>query len=378
MTVAETEIREEIELVEAWRAEQLEMAGYGAQTATEIAMRLDIDLHIAIDLLASGCSAELAAQILLSKQAPGAQGRIPCPVSFLASIPSPSSGTIDLGPFTIHMYGLMLLLAIAAAVRDGLPMGALGGDWDSFPRRRVGRRGRIVGARAYHVVTSWTRCPTTGGGCSPCWRAGSASGAGSASASSRAHRRSPLPPERGAVHGRRRARAAVAQAIGRGATGSTRSCSVGRPTCRGRSRSTRSTARRATSTKRPSTRPSSTSSIVRPLGVGDPALIDRLCLRPPGLFALYVSLYCFGRFFEGCCASTAHAILGLRLNAWVSIVVFVLLDGVLHLGGSSFATPSSDDRPRARQHDRADGPGDGRSQGSRPLGTLGWPHDDRA
>ena len=65
MTVAETEIREEIALVEAWRAEQLEMAGYGAQTATEIAMRADIDLHLAIDLLASGCSAELAAQILL-------------------------------------------------------------------------------------------------------------------------------------------------------------------------------------------------------------------------------------------------------------------------------------------------------------------------
>jgi hypothetical protein len=65
MTVAETQIREEIELVEAWRAEQLETAGYDAQTATEIAMRLDIDLHLAIDLLASGCSAELAAQILL-------------------------------------------------------------------------------------------------------------------------------------------------------------------------------------------------------------------------------------------------------------------------------------------------------------------------
>jgi hypothetical protein len=64
-TAAETEIREEIELVEAWRAEQLEMAGYGAQTAAEIAMRQDIDLHLAIDLLSSGCSAELAAQILL-------------------------------------------------------------------------------------------------------------------------------------------------------------------------------------------------------------------------------------------------------------------------------------------------------------------------
>jgi len=65
MTAVETQTREEAELVEAWRAEQLEMAGYGAQAAAELAMRQDIDLHVAIDLLASGCSAELALQILL-------------------------------------------------------------------------------------------------------------------------------------------------------------------------------------------------------------------------------------------------------------------------------------------------------------------------
>ena len=65
MTAATTDIRVETELVEAWRAEQLEAAGYGAQTAAEIAMRQDIDLHRAIDLLSSGCSTELAAQILL-------------------------------------------------------------------------------------------------------------------------------------------------------------------------------------------------------------------------------------------------------------------------------------------------------------------------
>lgn len=65
MTAVETQTREEAELVEAWRAEQLEMAGYGAQAAAELAMRQDIDLHLAIDLLGSGCSAELALQILL-------------------------------------------------------------------------------------------------------------------------------------------------------------------------------------------------------------------------------------------------------------------------------------------------------------------------
>ena len=65
MTAAETEVREETELVEAWRAEQLEMAGYGAQAAAELAMRHDVDLHIAVELIARGCSADLALKILL-------------------------------------------------------------------------------------------------------------------------------------------------------------------------------------------------------------------------------------------------------------------------------------------------------------------------
>jgi hypothetical protein len=64
-TAVETVIRDEIELVESWRAEQLEMAGYGAQAANELALRHDVDLHRAVDLLRSGCPAELALQILL-------------------------------------------------------------------------------------------------------------------------------------------------------------------------------------------------------------------------------------------------------------------------------------------------------------------------
>jgi len=64
-TAADTEIRDETEVVEGWRAEQLEMAGYGAQAAAKIARRYDIDLHIAIDLLASGCEPEPALKILL-------------------------------------------------------------------------------------------------------------------------------------------------------------------------------------------------------------------------------------------------------------------------------------------------------------------------
>jgi hypothetical protein len=65
MTTAETEIYEETELIEAWRAEALERAGYGAAAAAEIAVRHDIDLHVATGLVERGCPADLALRILL-------------------------------------------------------------------------------------------------------------------------------------------------------------------------------------------------------------------------------------------------------------------------------------------------------------------------
>jgi hypothetical protein len=67
MTAAEAGTREgtEIERIERWRAEALERAGYEPRIAAELAARLDIDLHLASDLLARGCSQELALQILV-------------------------------------------------------------------------------------------------------------------------------------------------------------------------------------------------------------------------------------------------------------------------------------------------------------------------
>ena len=54
----------------------------------------------------------------------------------------------------------------------------------------------------------------------------------------------------------------------------------------------------------------------------------RFRIRPPGLFALYVSYYTFGRFFEELLrVDPSHHFLGLRINAWVSIVLFVLSTG---------------------------------------------------
>src|SRR5213078_5346540 len=61
-------------------------------------------------------------------------------------------------------------------------------------------------------------------------------------------------------------------------------------------------------------------------GVGILLAVDKYFrIRRPALFALYVSYYCFGRFFEELLRiDPAHEYLGLRLNAYVSIVLFVL------------------------------------------------------
>jgi hypothetical protein len=62
---ADVMIREETDLVEAWRAEQLELAGYRPRDAAKLAHRLDVDLHVAVGLVAQGCPADLALKILL-------------------------------------------------------------------------------------------------------------------------------------------------------------------------------------------------------------------------------------------------------------------------------------------------------------------------
>jgi hypothetical protein len=55
----------EIERIEHWRAEALERAGFDLRSASALAMRHDVDLHDAIDLLDRGCPPEVALQILL-------------------------------------------------------------------------------------------------------------------------------------------------------------------------------------------------------------------------------------------------------------------------------------------------------------------------
>ena len=65
MTAAEVQDRTELDLVEAWRHEELLRAGYPKEAAAVLAVRFDVDLHHAVSLLKQGCPPEIAVAILI-------------------------------------------------------------------------------------------------------------------------------------------------------------------------------------------------------------------------------------------------------------------------------------------------------------------------
>lgn len=66
MSVVETQIHQtEDERVARWRLEQLTRAGYEETAALVLADLVDIDLHLAVDLVRQGCPSDTALRILL-------------------------------------------------------------------------------------------------------------------------------------------------------------------------------------------------------------------------------------------------------------------------------------------------------------------------
>lgn len=55
----------EAERITRWRQEELERAGYGVKEAVQLAQRPDVDLHVAVELVAHGCPQDVAMRILL-------------------------------------------------------------------------------------------------------------------------------------------------------------------------------------------------------------------------------------------------------------------------------------------------------------------------
>jgi prolipoprotein diacylglyceryl transferase len=80
-------------------------------------------------------------------------------VTVLASIPSPSRGVIPLGPLDLHAYGLMIAMGVVAAVSlASHRLEARGGDPGLISSIAIWAvPGGLIGARLYHVATDWYR-----------------------------------------------------------------------------------------------------------------------------------------------------------------------------------------------------------------------------
>jgi prolipoprotein diacylglyceryl transferase len=247
----------------------------------------------------------------------------------LASIPSPSSGTLELGPLTIHMYGLMLLAGIAACIYvTGRRWVARGGDWDLIFRLAVwGVAAGIVGARLYHLVTSWDEVPDEWWGPFAIWKGGlgvwGGIGLGVIVGA--------IVAKRDGVNVRELMDCVapgllVAQAIGRVGNWWNQEL-FGRPSdlpwALEIDPENRPDDYLADETFHPTFLYEALWNLV---GVGILLLVERrFRIRPGGVFALYVAIYSLGRFWiEMLRVDPAHEWVGVRLNAWVAAVFFVL------------------------------------------------------
>ncbi len=250
----------------------------------------------------------------------------------LASIPSPSSGSVHVGPFTIHMYGLMLLLGIAAAVAlTGIRWTRRGGDWDLVFQAAVwGVAAGVVGARIYHDITSWNEVPHTWWGPFAVWEGGLGIWGGIAC---------------GVAAGAivvRRAGASVtlmmdcvapglllAQAIGRWGNYWNQEL-FGKPTSLPWGLEIDPDHRPVGYERYATFHPTFLYESLWDLtGVGMLLLVDRLFrIRPPALFCLYVAWYTFGRIFEELLrVDPSHHFLGQRINFWVALLVLLAAVG---------------------------------------------------
>ena len=76
---------------------------------------------------------------------------------FLASIPSPSSNQLDIGPISLNYYGLCIGIGVVVAVTLGQRRwAARGGNPDDIGSIALWAvPAGLVGARAYHLITDW-------------------------------------------------------------------------------------------------------------------------------------------------------------------------------------------------------------------------------
>jgi prolipoprotein diacylglyceryl transferase len=247
----------------------------------------------------------------------------------LASIPSPSDGAIHLGPLQLRAYGLMIALGVIAAVRLASHRWAKrGGNPDDLVAvATIAVPAGLIGARIYHVITDHQRFQGRWLHAFAIWEGGLGIWGGVA-----------LGALVGWYVARRRGLDAtlmldmcapaipLAQAIGRWGNWFNQELFGGPsdlPWAVEIDASHRPAEYAANETFHPTFLYESIWNLVV---VGLVLAVERrFRIRTGGLFAFYVAAYTVGRFFmEQLRVDEANELLGLRVNEWTSIVVFLL------------------------------------------------------
>jgi len=280
-------------------------------------------------------------------------------VSPLAYLPSPSSGQIHLGPLPIRAYGLCIALGVYAAIvvtarryrrRGGNPELITGIAVWAVPAG-------ILGARIYHVITDYELYfPHNVLGAFKIWDGGLGIWGGVLGGVAVgvwvAYRRG---ADVGVLLDCVAPALPLAQAIGRWGNWFNQEL-FGRPT-------TLPWALKIDVAHRPGAylrfstfQPTFLYESLWDLAVVGLVLVveRRGRLRRGYLFAVYVALYTFGRFWiESLRIDFAHKFWGLRLNDWTSIVVFVVAIGFVLAGRRGPPSPPEDRAPALPAPDEA-------------------------
>ncbi len=272
--------------------------------------------------------------------------------ALLASIPSPGSGSISLGPLELRAYGLMIALGVIAAVW-------LAGR--RFEQYGIGTRddvaaialwavpAGVIGARLYHVVTDWELFRDDPLEALAIWRGGLGIWGGIAAGVAVgvwAARRRGLPL--GWAVTAATPALPLAQAIGRWGNWWNQEL-FGRPTDLPWGLEIDPSRRPPQYAGAETFHPTFLYESLWNLGLCLALIwLGRTVVRRPGmLFAWYVAGYTFMRFFiEGLRVDPANELAGLRVNEWVSLVLFtvavvaICVDAVRHRGEPPPLPPS--------------------------------------
>jgi prolipoprotein diacylglyceryl transferase len=256
--------------------------------------------------------------------------------TFFASIPSPSSGSIELGPLRLNAYGLMIALGVVVAVRiagrraEARGVGTVE-DFSSIAMWAV--PAGVIGGRAYHVITDVQLFRGNWAEAFMIWHGGLGIWGGVALGVAVGFWRARV---RGlnawAIVSCAAPAIAIAQAIGRWGNWWNQELFGGPTTLPWALRVSDSVAIKAGESAGTTFHPTFLyESIGCVVLAGLLILVERRLNPAPGrLLAWYAAGYTMLRFFiEGLRIDPANSAGGLRLNQWVSLAVFALSVGFL-------------------------------------------------